>query len=126
MNMSAVTAIELLSFMLLIIILVATISIWLVGKLGLGLKVSSIGAAFVAGLSITVVFFVISMILALLGINPSEGLATGIVNSFSVLIVLMLANRIGKGLRVTSLTGALVSAIAIAALTWLIGLIVTP
>ena len=52
--MSAVTAIELLSFMLLIIILVATISIWLVGKLGLGLKVSSIGAAFVAGLSITV------------------------------------------------------------------------
>ena len=66
------------------------------------------------------------MILALLGINPSEGLVTGIVNAFSVLIVLMLANRIGKGLRVTSLTGALVSAIAIAALTWLIGLIVTP
>ena len=124
--MSPVVAIELLSFMLLIVILVATISIWIVGKLGLGLKVSSIWAALVAGLAITVVFFVVSMILALLGISPSEGLATAIVNAISVLIVLLIANRIGKGIQVTSLTGALISAIAIAALTWLIGLIVSP
>ena len=123
--MSTVTAIELLSFILLTVILVATISIWLVGKLGLGLQVSSIWAALVAGLSITVVFFLLSMILALLGISPSEGLATGIVNAISVLIVLLLANRIGKGLRVTSFTGALFSAIAIAVLTWLIGLVVS-
>jgi uncharacterized membrane protein YvlD (DUF360 family) len=124
--MSTATAIELLSFMLLIVILVATISIWIVGKLGLGLKVSGIGSALVAGLAITVVFFVFSMILALLGISPSEGLATAIVNAISVLVVLLLANRIGKGLRVTSYTGALVAAIAIAALSWLIGLIVSP
>jgi uncharacterized membrane protein YvlD (DUF360 family) len=112
--------------MLLIIIFVATISIWIVGKLGLGLKVSSIWAALVAGLAITIVFFVISMILALLGINPSEGLATSVVNAISVLFVLLLANRIGKGLRVTSFTGALIAAIAIAAFTWLIGWIVSP
>jgi uncharacterized membrane protein YvlD (DUF360 family) len=62
----------------------------------------------------------------LLGISPSEGLATGIINAISVLIVLLLANQIGKGLRVTSFTGALISAITIAVLTWLIGLIVSP
>jgi uncharacterized membrane protein YvlD (DUF360 family) len=124
--MSPITAIGFLSFMLLIIIFVATISIWIVGKLGLGLKVSSIWAALVAGLAITIVFFVISMILALLGINPSEGLATSVVNAISVLFVLLLANRIGKGLRVTSFTGALIAAIAIAAFTWLIGWIVSP
>jgi uncharacterized membrane protein YvlD (DUF360 family) len=124
--MSTATAIELLSFMLLIVILVATISIWIVGKLGLGLKVSGIGSALVAGLAITVLSFVIFFVLALLGINPGEGLVTAIVNAISVLVVLLLANRIGKGLRVTSYTGALVAAIAIAALSWLIGLIVSP
>jgi uncharacterized membrane protein YvlD (DUF360 family) len=124
--MSTATAIELLSFMLLIVILVATISIWIVGKLGLGLKVSGIGSALVAGLAITVLSFVIFFVLALLGINPGEGLVTAIANAISVLIVLLLANRIGKGLRVTSFTGVLVAAIAIAALSWLIGLIVSP
>ena len=97
--------------------------IWIVGKLGLGLEVSGFGAAFIAAIVIAVVSGVIMWLLGLLGIQVGGGWLGAIVNLIIAAVVLLISGRFVPGLRVKGFGGALIAAIAIGVVTWLIGLV---
>jgi putative membrane protein len=97
--------------------------IWIVGKLGLGLEVSGFGAAFIAAIVIAVVSGVIMWLLGLLGIKVGGGWLGAIVNLIIAAVVLLISGRFVPGLRVKGFGGALIAAISIGVVTWLIGLV---
>jgi len=97
--------------------------IWIVGKIGLGLEVSGFGAAFIAAIIIAVVAGVISWLLNLLGITIGGGFLGAIVNLIIAAVVLLISGRIVPGLKVKGFGGALVAALAIGVVFWLISLL---
>ena len=102
--------------------------IWIVGKLGLGLEVSGFGPAYIAAIVIAVVSWLVIWLLSLLGITLGVGLLAAIVHLVIAALVLMFAGNFVKGLEVKGFTGALVAAIALAVvgwiITWLLGLFI--
>lgn len=94
--------------------------IWIVGKLGLGLEVSGFGPAFVAAIVIAVLNGVVAWLLGVLGITIGSGFLGAILHLVIAAVVLLLAGRFVKGLVVKGFTGAVVAALAIAAVGWLI------
>jgi len=117
---------ELIALLVVILIgaLFSGLVIWIVGKLGIGLEVSGFGPAFVAAIVIAVVGGLISWLLGFLGITIGGGLLGAIINLVIAAIVLMIAGNFVKGLVVKGFTGALVAAIAIGAVSWLINWVV--
>ncbi len=99
--------------------------IWIVGKLGLGLEVDGFGPAFIAAIIIAVVAGIINWLLGLLGITIGGGLLGAIIHLIIAAVVLMISGSIVRGLRVKGFVGALVAAIAIGVVGWLIGLVVS-
>lgn len=104
--------------------LISGLVIWLVSKLGLGLEVDGFGAAFIAAIIIFLVGAIINWILGALNIPMGSGWIGAIVHLIIAAVVLLISDRILKGLRVAGFVGALVAAIAIAAVYWLLGLLV--
>lgn len=98
--------------------------IWIVGRLGLGLEVSGFGAAFIAAIVIAIVGWLVFWLLGLFGITVGGGFLGAIVLLIIAAVVLMVADRFVKGMTVKGFTGALVAAIAIAVVTWLINWVV--
>jgi putative membrane protein len=100
--------------------------IWIVGRLGLGLKVSGFGPAFIAALVIAVVSWLVVWLLGILGVTLGVGLLAAIVHLIIAALVLMFAGNYVKGLEVKGFGGALIGAIAIAVvgflLEWLLSL----
>ena len=94
--------------------------IWVVGKLGLGLEVSGFGPAFIAAIVIAILNGLVAWLLSVLGITIGGGLLGAILHLVIAAIVLMAAGNFVKGLVVKGFTGALVAALAIAAVGWLI------
>ena len=92
----------------------------IVSNLGLGLEVSGFGPAFIAAIVVAVVGWLITWLLGVLGITIGAGLLGAIINLVLSAIVLMIAGRFIKGMVVKGFTGALVAAIAIGAVAWLI------
>jgi putative membrane protein len=105
--------------------LISGVVIWIVGKLGLGLEVSGFGAAFIAAIVIAVVSGLITWLLGLLGITIGSGVLGAIVHLVIAAIVLMIAGNFVSGLKVKGFTGALIAAVAIAVVAWLIGWVVS-
>jgi putative membrane protein len=97
--------------------------IWIVGKLGLGLTVSGFGAAFIAAIIIAVVGGVVTWLLGLLHITIGGGFLGGIINLIVAAIVLLVSGRIVPGLQVKGFLGAMVAAIAIGVVAWLLSLL---
>jgi putative membrane protein len=89
--------------------------IWVVGKLGLGLEVDGFGSAFIA-----VVSWLVTWLLGLLGLTIGAGLLGAIVHLIIAAVVLMFAGNFVKGLEVKGFGGAIVAAIAISVVAWLI------
>lgn len=98
--------------------------IWIVGKLGLGLEVDGFMPAFLAAIVIAVVAGLINWLLGLLGITIGGGLLGAIVHLVIAAVVLMISGSIVRGLRVNGFVGALIAAIAIGVMGWLVGLVV--
>lgn len=98
--------------------------IWIVGKLGLGIEVSGFGAAFIAAIVIAIVGGLITWLLGLLNITIAGGWLGAIINLIIAAIVLMISGRFVPGLTVKGFTGALVAAIAIGVVTWLVNWVV--
>jgi putative membrane protein len=97
--------------------------IWIVGKLGLGLEVSGFGAAFIGAIVIAVVSAIIVWLLGLLHITVGGGWLGAIVNLIIAAVVLLISGRLVPGLRVKGFVGALIAAIAIGVVGWLIALL---
>lgn len=94
--------------------------IYIVSKLNLGIQVNGYGVAFIAAIVIALIGWVLTWLLNLLGISIGGGLLGAIVLLILAALVLLFAGRIVKGLNVKGFTGAIIAAIAIAILTWLI------
>lgn len=104
--------------------LISGFVIWIVGKLGLGLEVDGFGAAFIAAIVIAIIGALVNWLLGLLGISVGGGWLGALVHLIIAAVVLLLADRILRGLRVAGFVGALIAAIAIGVVYWLLGLVV--
>ena len=98
--------------------------IWIVGKLGLGLEVDGFVPAFIAAIIIAIVAGLITWLLGLVGITIGGGILGAIVHLVIAAVVLMIAGSIVPGLRVKGFVGALIAAIAMGVVGWLISLVV--
>ena len=104
--------------------LISGFVIWIVSKIGLGLEVDGFGSAFIAAIVIAVIGGIINWLLSLLGITVGGGWLGALVNLVVAAIVLLISDRFLKGLRVAGFVGALVAAIAIGVVYWLLALLV--
>ena len=89
--------------------------LWLVSKLGLGLTVAGFGSAMIAGLLIG---FVSNLVVAAL---PGTGAIGAIVHLVVAAAVIFLCGKLLKGLNVDGFAGALLAAVSIAVINYLIG-----
>lgn len=101
--------------------LFGAVVIWIVAKLGLGIKVAGFGSAFLAALTIAVVGGVVTALLSVLGVTIGTGLVGAVVHFVVAALVLMIADRVLPGFEVKGFAGAMVGAIAIAAVAGLLG-----
>lgn len=106
-------------------IIAYAVVIWIVGKLGLGMEVSGFGGAIVAAIVIGIVTVAVVWLLGLLGITLGGGWLGAIISLVVSAIVLMISDRFVSGLRVHGFVGAIVAAIAIGVVTWLINWVVS-
>ena len=106
-------------------IIAYAIVIWIVGKLGLGMEVSGFGGAIVAAIVIAIITALVMWLLSLFGLAPGGGFLGALVSLVIAAIVLMISDRFVSGLRVKGFGGAIVAAIAIGVVTWLINWVVS-
>ena len=103
-----------------IALLISALVIWIVSRLNLGLTVKGYGAAIIAALVIAVVGGVILWLLGLLGITIGGGLLGAIVLLIVAAVVLMLSDKFVPGMEVKGFSGAIIVAIAIVVVSWII------
>ena len=103
--------------------LLSAVIIWIVGRLGIGIEVDGFGPAIIAALVIAVISQVLTWVLGLLGIDML--LLGAIVHLIIAALVLMLAGNFVSGLRVKGFLGAVIAALAIGAVGWLLAWLVS-
>lgn len=102
-------------------ILVAAVVIYVVGRLNLGLSVENFTSAIIAAVVIGLITGVIVWLLGLLGITlGGTGLLAGIVAVLVAAVVLLISDRFVPGMKVKGFAGAIIAAIAIGVINWLI------
>jgi putative membrane protein len=105
---------------ILLALVAAAVVIFIVGRLNLGMTVDGFGPAIIAAAAIAIIGGVIYWLLGVLGITIGGGWLGAIINLIIAAIVLLLAGRWVKGLKVNGFVGAIIAAIAIGVVTWLI------
>ena len=105
---------------ILLALVAAAVVIVIVSKLNLGLTVDGFGPAIIAAAVIAIVGGLIYWLLGVLGITIGGGWLGAIINLVIAAVVLLTAGRMLKGLKVNGFVGALVAAIAIGVVTWVI------
>jgi putative membrane protein len=101
-------------------LIVAALVIYIVGRLNLGLTVTGFGAAIIAALVIAVVGTIILWLLSLLGLTVGGGIVGAIVYIIIAAIILMISDRFVPGMQVHGFTGAIIAAIAIGVVSWIV------
>lgn len=99
---------------------VAALVIFIVGKLNLGLQVKSFGAALLAALVIALVAGVLGWVFSLFGLTLGTGLLAALINLVVAAIVLIISDKFLSGMEVHGFMGAIVAAIAICAVGWVV------
>jgi putative membrane protein len=111
----------------LVALVVSAVVILIVGRLNLGLTVSGFGAAIIAALVISIVGTLVFWLIGLLGLTIGGGWLGAIIYLIVAAIILMISDRFVPGMKVKGFTGAIIAAIAIGVVawivTWLLGLI---
>lgn len=105
--------------------LVSGVIIWIVGRLGLGLVVSGFVPALLAAFVIAILSGAIIWLLTTLGLNIEGGIGGGIIHLLIAALVLLLSSRIVPGIMVQGPVGAIVAALAIGAVGWLLNVILS-
>ena len=113
----------------LIVIVIATIVsalvIWTVSSLNLGLSIRGFGSAFIAAIVIAIVGTIVVFILAAIGL-PNPGGIIGLIERLIIsAVVLMLSDKLLPGMTVHGFKGAIIAALAIGVITWVLGLFLT-
>ena len=107
-------------FSFLVALIVAAVVIFIVGRLNLGLTVSGFGAAIIAALVIAIVGTIVLWLLSALGLTVGGGLLGAIIYIIVAAIILMISDRFVPGMKVKGFTGAIVAAIAIGVVAWIV------
>ena len=97
--------------------------IYIVSRLGMGLTVANFTSALIAGAVIAIVSWLVWWLLGAIGIGNGSGLIAAIVNLVVAAVILLIADRFVPGMKVNGFVGALIAAVAIAVVAWLIGLL---
>jgi putative membrane protein len=105
--------------------LISGLIIWIVGKLHLGLEVSGFRAAFIAAIVIAVISGLIDWLLKTIGVNLDSGLLGALTYLIVSAFVLILSTAFVPGLVVKGILGALVAAIAIGAMSFVVTLLLS-
>jgi putative membrane protein len=103
--------------------LISGFVIWIVGKLGLGLEVDGFGAAYIAAIVIAVVSWLITWLLSVLNITIGGGWLGALIHLVVAAVVLLIGDRFVPGMRVKGFVGALVAALALAVVAWLVAMV---
>jgi putative membrane protein len=107
-------------FSFIVALIVAALVIYIVGRLNLGLTVSGFGAAIIAALVIAIVGTIVLWLLSALGLTFGGGLLGVIIYIIVAAIILMISDRFVPGMKVNGFTGAIVAAIAIGVVAWIV------
>ena len=105
---------------LFIVILFAAVVIWIVSKLNLGLSVDGYGSAIIAAIVIGIVNAIVFWLLGLLGISVGGGFWGAVVLLIVAAVVLLLSDKILPGMKVDGFLGAIIAAIALAVVDFLL------
>lgn len=100
--------------------LVSGFIIWVVGKLRLGLEVSGFGPAYLAAIVVGLLNAFANWFWSVIGYSPEGGWAGAVTHLVLTAGFFMAAGSWIKGLRVKGFLGALVAAVAVALVGWLI------
>ncbi len=107
-------------------LVVAAVVLMIVSRFNLGLSVSGFGAAIISAIVIAIVAAIFIWLFGVLGISIGGGLLGTLVLLIVAAVVLLVSGRFVPGLKVNGFAGAIVAAIAIAVvywiLVWLLGL----
>ncbi|HTP07524.1 MAG TPA: phage holin family protein [Anaerolineae bacterium] len=110
-----------------VIVIVAAVVLMVVSRFKLGLTVDGFVAAIIAAVVIAVVGAIVMWLLGLLGITFGGGLLGWILLLIVAAVILMVSDRFVPGMKVNGFGGAIIAAIAIAVvgwlITWLLGLL---
>jgi putative membrane protein len=101
-------------------LLVAALVIYIVSRLNLGLTVDSFTSAIIAALVIAIVSWVIGWLLGMLGLGAAGGFWGLIIWLLVSAVVLMISDRFLPGMHVRGFSGALIAAVAIGVIYWLL------
>jgi putative membrane protein len=93
--------------------------IWIVGRLGIGLEVDGYGPAYLAAIVIAVLSGIIVWFFGVIGFTAS-GWFGALVDLLVAGAVILTASRWIKGIRAKGYVGAIVAAIAIAVVGWIV------
>ena len=109
---------------IIISIVVYALVIYVVSRLGLGLTVSGFTGALIAGAVIAIVAWLVWWLLGVIGLAPSgSGWLSALVSLVISAVILLIADRFVPGMKVNGFVGALIAAVAIAVIAYLIGLL---
>jgi putative membrane protein len=103
-----------------LVFLASALVIWIVGRLNLGLTVDGFMPAIIAAIVIAIVSAIVTWLLNTLGLNPGTGVVGAIVSLLVAAVILLLADKFVPGMRVNGFVGAIVAAIAIGVVAWLL------
>jgi putative membrane protein len=105
---------------ILLALVAAAVVIYIVGRLNLGMTVDGFVPAIIAAAVIAIVGGIIYWLLGVLGITIGGGWLGAIINLIVAAVVLLISDRFVKGLKVNGFVGAIIAAIAIGVVTWVI------
>lgn len=101
--------------------LISGFVIWVVSKLNFGLEVNGFVSAFIAAIIIAMVGGLVNWLLSVLGLSIDGSWLDGIVHFVIGAIILVISDRLYQGIRVAGFVGALIDAIAIGVVHFILG-----
>lgn len=99
--------------------------IWFIGRMGWGMEVDGFRPAYLTAVAIALLSAIVHYIWSLLGYETPAGLAGAIINAATTAILLQFAGDRIDGVRVKGFSGALIAALLIGAVAYVIGLLVS-
>jgi putative membrane protein len=100
-----------------------SIILWIVGKLGIGISIERFGTAIVAAFLVAIIGFLLHQLTA--GWTGMFGGSTGstLLHIVGSAIILLIVGKMLPGMATKGFLGAIVAAIAIGLVSWLLGLL---
>jgi putative membrane protein len=98
--------------------------IWIVGKLGMGIEIDNFGTAFLAAFLSAIVGYLLHMLTASWSAGSSTNYGGIILHILGTALVLVIVSKMLSGMRIKGFFGAIVAAVAIGVIYWIIGMFI--